>query len=82
MKQHTNTPQHSFKLKAITFLIGLAETQRLVDEEGRSGGRSGLGSGKGAAYYAKVDADEQAVTSNTVAQEDFKAFEVQVTRSR
>ena len=46
MKQHTNTPEHSFKLKAISFLIGLAETQRLVDEEGRSGGRSGLGSGK------------------------------------
>ena len=82
MKQHTNTPKHSFKLKAITFLIGLAETQRLVDEEGRSGGRSGLEPGNGAAYYAKVDAHEQAVTSNTAAQEDFKAFEAQVTRSQ
>lgn len=36
------------------------ELKRLVDEEGARGGRSGLGPGKGAKYYAKLDAYETA----------------------
>ena len=57
-----------------------AETKRLMDEEGSNGGRSGLGPGKGAAYYAKVDAYEQALTQNTVAQANFKTLNEQLTR--
>lgn len=57
----------------------VAETRRLMDEEGRSGGRSGLGPGKGPAYYRKVDAYEQAVSQNTLAQANFKTLQAQLT---
>ncbi|WGZ94941.1 MAG: hypothetical protein QJT81_02850 [Candidatus Thiothrix putei] len=58
----------------------VAETQRLVDEEAKSGGRSGLGPGKGANYYAKVDANEQAITAQVAAQQNFQAMREQLTR--
>jgi hypothetical protein len=50
-----------------------------MEEEGRSGGRSGLGPGKGPAYYRKVDAYEQAVSQNTLAQSNFKTLQTQLT---
>lgn len=56
----------------------VAETKRLMDEEERSGGRSGLGPGKGAEYYRKVDDYEQARTQQVVAQENFKAMREQL----
>lgn len=56
----------------------VAETKRLMDEEGRNGGRSGLGPGKGPEYYRKVDAYQQALTQNGVAQENFKAMREQL----
>ncbi len=58
----------------------VAETQRLVEEEANSGGRSGLGPGKGANYYAKVDAHDQAITAQTAAQQNFTAMREQLTR--
>lgn len=58
----------------------VAETQRLMDEEANSGGRSGLGPGKGANYYAKVDAHDQAITAQTAAQQNFAAMSEQLTR--
>lgn len=36
----------------------MQENKRLVDEEARNGGRSGLGPGKGVKYYTKLDAYE------------------------
>jgi hypothetical protein len=54
------------------------ETKRLMDEEGRSGGRSGLGPGKGPAYYRKVDDYEQARSQQEVAQGNFKALREQL----
>lgn len=58
----------------------VAETQRLVEEEAKNGGRSGLGPGKGANYYAKVDAHEQALTAQAAAQQNFTAMREQLTR--
>lgn len=58
----------------------VAETQRLMDEEAKSGGRSGLGPGKGANYYAKVDAHAQAVTAQAAAQQNFDAMREQLNR--
>ena len=57
----------------------VVETKRLMDEEGRSGGRSGLGPGKGPAYYAKVDDYEQARAQQQVAQDNFKNLREQLT---
>lgn len=37
-------------------LAATQDAERLVDEEGAQGGRSGLGPGKGENYYAKLDA--------------------------
>lgn len=56
----------------------IADTKRLMDEEASSGGRSGLGPGKGAEYYRKVDAYEQALAANGVAQENFQALQTQL----
>lgn len=56
----------------------VTETKRLMDEEGRSGGRSGLGPGKGPEYYRKVDDYEQARTQQVVAQDNFKAMREQL----
>ncbi|MDD5391922.1 MAG: hypothetical protein PHE17_02760 [Thiothrix sp.] len=56
----------------------VTETKRLMDEEGRSGGRSGLGPGKGPAYYRKVDDYEQARSQLAVAQDNFKVLREQL----
>lgn len=56
----------------------VVETKRLMDEEGRSGGRSGLGPGKGPAYYAKVDDYEQARVQQQIAQDNFKNLREQL----
>jgi len=52
----------------------LAELKRLMDEEARNGGRSGLGPGKGPKYYAKVDAYEQANNQQLTYQSNFDAL--------
>lgn len=57
----------------------VVESKRLMDEEGNSGGRSGKGPGKGPEFYRKVDAYEQALNQNTVAQGNFKALSEQLT---
>lgn len=56
----------------------VAEARRLMEEEARNGGRSGLGPGKGPEYYRKVDAYEQALSQDQVAQENFKAMSGQL----
>jgi hypothetical protein len=56
----------------------VVETKRLMDEEARSGGRSGLGPGKGPEFYRKVDAYEQARSEDQVAQDNFKAMREQL----
>lgn len=57
----------------------MAERKRLMDEEAGSGGRSGLGPGKGAAYYQKVDEYEKAVAENTTHNSNFNALRTQMT---
>lgn len=56
----------------------VAENKRLMDEEGRSGGRSGLGPGKGPEYYRKVDAYEQSRSRLDTYQSNFTAMREQL----
>lgn len=56
----------------------MLENKRLMDEEGRSGGRSGLGPGKGPEYYRKVDAYEQSRAQLETSQGNFAAMRKQL----
>jgi hypothetical protein len=56
----------------------VVERKRLMDEEAGSGGRSGLGPGKGSAYYQKVDAYDQAVAQNATHNSNFNALRTQM----
>lgn len=56
----------------------VAENKRLVDEEGSSGGRSGLGPGKGAEYYRKVDTYEQSLSQLETYRSNFAGMQEQL----
>lgn len=56
----------------------VAENKRLMDEEGRNGGRSGLGPGKGPEYYRKVDAYQQSASHLETHQSNFAALREQL----
>jgi len=55
--------------------LELRELKRLVDEEAKNGGRSGLGPGKGAVYYQKLDNYENALAETALMREDIKSIE-------
>lgn len=56
----------------------VAENKRLMDEEGSSGGRSGLGPGKGPEYYRKVDAYEQSLSHLETYRSNFEGMQAQL----
>ncbi len=58
--------------------LELKELKRLVDEEAASGGRSGLGPGKGSVYYQKLDNYENALAETALMRKDIQSIEDKV----
>lgn len=60
--------------------LELRELKRLVDEEGKNGGRSGLGPGKGAVYYQKLDNYENALAETAMLRDNITPIENSIGR--